>query len=191
MTKSSGTILAGESRPEGRGSGTEPRNQSSSQSIPDATRIAFIQASWHADIIGEGRESFLAQMEKLRFPRNKIDVFTVPGAYEIPLHAKKLAKSGRYGGIVACGFVVNGGIYRHDFVANAVIQGLMQVQLDTEVPVFSMVLTPLNFHEHEPHRAFFLDHFVKKGEEAALACVNTVVALAELPRLTPVAAAVR
>jgi 6,7-dimethyl-8-ribityllumazine synthase len=156
-------------------------NQTPAQPIPGQPRIAFIQASWHADIIGKGRESFLAQMEKLRFPHEQIDVYTVPGAYEIPLHAKRLAKSGRYRGIVACAFVVNGGIYRHDFVAHAVIQGLMQVQLDTEVPVFSMVLTPHHFHEHQPHQAFFLDHFVTKGEEAACACVNTIVALEELP----------
>jgi 6,7-dimethyl-8-ribityllumazine synthase len=156
-------------------------NQSLPQNIGDQTKIAFIQASWHADIVGQGRESFLAEMEKLGFPRDVIDIYTVPVAYEIPLHAKRLAKTGLYRGIVACGFVVNGGIYRHDFVAHAVIQGLMQVQLETEIPVFSMVLTPLNFHEHDPHHAFFLEHFVTKGKEAALACINTVAALNELP----------
>jgi 6,7-dimethyl-8-ribityllumazine synthase len=154
-------------------------NQSQSQSL---LRIAFIQAGWHSDIVGKGRESFLAEMETLDFPPDRTDVFTVPGAYEIPLHAKRLAKSGHYQGIVACAFVVNGGIYRHDFVANAVIQGMMQVQLDTDVPVFSMVLTPHNFHEHAPHQAFFLEHFVEKGREVALACVNTLAALQSLPR---------
>ena len=154
-------------------------NQSQSQSL---VRIAFIQAGWHSDIVGEGRESFLAEMSRLDFPVDRADVFTVPGAYEIPLHAKRLAESGRYQGIVACAFVVNGGIYRHDFVANAVIQGMMQVQLDTDVPVFSMVLTPHNFHEHEPHKSFFLDHFAEKGREVAFACVNTVTALQALPR---------
>jgi 6,7-dimethyl-8-ribityllumazine synthase len=156
-------------------------NQKPPRSSADQSRIAFIQASWHADIVGRGRESFLAEMQKLGFPRDGIDVYTVPGAYEIPLHAKRLAKSGRYRGIVACGFVVNGGIYRHDFVAHAVIHGLMQVQLETETPVFSMVLTPLDFHEHEPHHTFFLEHFVTKGKEAAFACLNTVAALNELP----------
>ena len=156
-------------------------NQSQSQSL---IRIAFIQASWHSDIIGKGRESFFAEMERLDFSLDQADVFTVPGAYEIPLHAKRLAQSGQYQGIVACAFVVNGGIYRHDFVANAVIQGMMQVQLDTDVPVFSMVLTPHNFHEHEPHKSFFLDHFVEKGREVAFACVKTLAALEALPRRT-------
>jgi 6,7-dimethyl-8-ribityllumazine synthase len=163
-------------------------NQQLPPPISAQSRIAFIQASWHADIVGSGRESFLAEMEKLGFPRDSVDIYTVPGAYEIPLHAKRLAMSGRYRGIVACGFVVNGGIYRHDFVAHAVIHGLMQVQLETEIPVFSMVLTPLHFHEHDPHHAFFLEHFVTKGKEAALACLNTVAALNELPSRAATAA---
>lgn len=156
-------------------------NQSLAKFTANQSRIAFIQAGWHADIVGKGRESFLAEMERLRYPRDGIDVYSVPGAYEIPLHAKRLAKSGHYHGIVAGAFVVNGGIYRHDFVASAVIQGMVQVQLDTDVPVFSMVLTPHHFHEHNPHRSFFLDHFVEKGKEVALACVNTLDALKPLP----------
>lgn len=61
-----------------------------------------------------------------------IDFFEVPGVFEIPLQAKLLAKSGRYACIVAAGFVVDGGIYRHEFVSEAVINGLMQLQLETE-----------------------------------------------------------
>ena len=163
-------------------------NQNLPRPLADHSRIAFVQATWHADIIGRGRDSFLAEMEKLGFPIEGIDVYTVPGAYEIPLHAKRLALSGRYRGIVACGFVVNGGIYRHDFVAHAVVHGLMQVQLETEIPVFSMVLTPLNFHEHDAHHTFFLEHFVTKGKEAAHACLNTVAALSELPARAATAA---
>ena len=75
----------------------------------------------------------------------------VPGSFEIPLHAQRLAGIGRYAAIVGAGFVVDGGIYRHEFVAEAVINGLMRVQLDTDTPVISMVLTPHHFHEHDEH----------------------------------------
>jgi 6,7-dimethyl-8-ribityllumazine synthase len=61
-----------------------------------------------------------------------------------------------------------------------VIDALMRVQLDTEVPVLSLVLTPQQFHEHETHRTFFRDHFITKGEEAAVACVATLVATRRL-----------
>lgn len=145
--------------------------------LTSGTRIAFVEAAWHADIVGQGRQSFLAEMVSLGVPADRIDVIDVPGSFEIPLQAKLLAASGRYAAIVAAGFVVNGGIYRHDFVARAVIDGLMRVQLDTGVPVLSMVLTPLHFHEHAEHHRFFHDHFVVKGQEAARACVRTIAAV--------------
>ena len=140
-------------------------------------RFAFIQAHWHHDIVNKGRDAFLAEMGRHGVPRDAIDLFEVPGAFEIPLHAKKLAQCGRYAAIVACAFVVDGGIYRHEFVADAVITALMSVQLETGVPVLSSVLTPVRFHEHEEHRRFFTEHFVVKGKEAAQACLQTVESL--------------
>lgn len=121
-----------------------------------------------------GRAGFLRELERLGVARDRVNVFEVPGSLEIPLHAKLLAKAGRYAAIVAAGFVVDGGIYRHEFVARAVIDGLMSVQLETEVPVLSMVLTPQRFHEHDEHVAFFTTHMAKKGAEAAIACVQTM-----------------
>jgi 6,7-dimethyl-8-ribityllumazine synthase len=56
---------------------------------------------------------------------------------------------------------IDGGIYRHDFVAHAVIDALMRVQLDSDVPVFTAVLTPQAFHEHGDHLNFFAAHFDK------------------------------
>ena len=111
---------------------------------------------------------------------DRVDFFTVPGAFEIPLHARRLARSGRYAAVVGAALVVDGGIYRHEFVAETVVGGLMQVQLDTDVPVISVVLTPHHFHEHDTHQAFFAEHFALKGAEAARACMATVDSLAHL-----------
>ena len=72
------------------------------------------------------------------------------------------------------------GIYRHEFVAETVVGALMRVQLDIDVPVLSVVLTPKDFHEHEVHRRFFAEHFVVKGTEAAQACLKTVESLRRL-----------
>ena len=143
-------------------------------------RIAFIAASWHKDIVDQCRRSFADEIAKLGYPEGAVDYFEVPGSFEIPLQAKLLARSGRYAAIVAAGFVVDGGIYRHEFVAEAVISGLMQVQLETEVPVISAVLTPQRFHEHAEHRDFFHAHFVVKGAEAASACARTLDNMARL-----------
>lgn len=144
---------------------------------PLAESIAFVHASWHLDIVDRARVGFAAELEKLGQGQTPIDVFEVPGAFEIPLHAQRLAKTGKYSAIVAAALVVDGGIYRHDFVETAVIDGLMRVQLDTDVPVFSVVLTPHHFHEHADHNAFFTAHLETKGAEAARAVVKTLASL--------------
>ncbi|NQZ13295.1 MAG: 6,7-dimethyl-8-ribityllumazine synthase [Alphaproteobacteria bacterium] len=149
-------------------------NQMIANQLLGSQKIAFIQAAWHDDIVGQGRESFIAEMEKYGISSDRIEIFDVPGSLEIPLQSKWIAETGDYAIIVACGFVVNGGIYRHDFVASTVIDGMMRVQLDTNVPILSVVLTPHNFHEHEEHHQYFFEHFKKKGKEAANACVKTL-----------------
>jgi 6,7-dimethyl-8-ribityllumazine synthase len=142
--------------------------------VDSSLRIAFVQSCWHRDIVDQARTAFLQRLRKEGVAPSAIDCFEVPGAFEIPLKVKLLAKSGGYAAIVAAGFVVDGGIYRHEFVAASVIDALMRVQLETEVPVLSLVLTPQQFHEHEPHREFFRQHFLVKGEEAARACVTMI-----------------
>lgn len=149
---------------------------------PSHPRIAFVQACWHRDIVDQCRQSFLAELGRRGFPAGQVDVFEVPGSFEIPLQAKLLAKTGRYAAIVASGFIVDGGIYRHDFVSTAVIDALMRIQLETEVPVLSAVLTPQHFHEHDVHTTFFREHFVTKGVEAAHACLATLENMARLAR---------
>ena len=59
-------------------------------------------------------------------------------------------------------------------MADAIIKSFMDVQLETEVPIISAVLTPHHFHEHEAHHDFFFSHFRIKGKEAAIACVKTL-----------------
>ncbi|CAN5537309.1 6,7-dimethyl-8-ribityllumazine synthase [soil metagenome] len=162
--------------------------QASRTSAPDAGQqpgasIAFIQSCWHRDIVDQCRIGFVTELERLGFSESLIDFFEVPGAFEIPLQAKLLARTGRYAAIVATGFIVDGGIYRHDFVSDAVINGLMRVQLDGDVPVISAVLTPQHFHEHEEHTRFFREHFVVKGCEAATACAATIANIAATRKL--------
>ena len=149
------------------------------QSIPSTPshagqRIAMISSMWHADIVAHARQAFVDDMQRHGWPPDRLAAFEVPGAFEIPLRAQVLARTNRYSAIVAFGLVVDGGIYRHDFVAGAVIDGLMRVQLDTSVPVLSVVLTPQAFHEHGDHQRFFAEHLVKKGHEAAQACLHTL-----------------
>ncbi|MFC5583917.1 6,7-dimethyl-8-ribityllumazine synthase [Nitratireductor kimnyeongensis] len=130
------------------------------------TRYAFIKANWHADIVDRALEGFCELI-----PADQVDVFDVPGAFELPLVARDLAASGRYAAVAAAAFVVDGGIYRHDFVAQAVIDGLMRAGLDTGVPVLSVSLTPHHFQPTEHHTVIYREHFIEKGREAANAAL--------------------
>lgn len=138
-------------------------------------KIAFIKARWHADIVDQALVGFSRDMAASGIA-HEVAAYDVPGAFEMPLLAKKLAQTGRFDAIVAAALVVNGGIYRHEFVAQAVVSGLMEAQLQTGVPVFSVSLTPHNFQPSAEHHDFFHAHFVKKGAEAAQA-VRQIAAL--------------
>lgn len=152
----------------------QPTAIDSKSKHPQGERVAFIQACWHKEIVDQSRKGFVAEMLVQGYQESDIDFFEVGGAFEMPLHAKLLAKTGRYAGIVAAALVVDGGIYRHEFVAQSVVSGLMQVQLETEVPVFSVSLTPHHFHAGSEHHTFFYEHFVHKGQEAARTCADTL-----------------
>jgi 6,7-dimethyl-8-ribityllumazine synthase len=130
------------------------------------TRYAFIKAQWHADIVDRALEGF-----QQLIPADQIDVFDVPGAFEMPLLAQELARTGKYAAVACAALVVDGGIYRHDFVAQAVVDGLMRAGMETGVPVLSVSLTPHHFQETDHHKSIYSAHFVEKGREAATAAL--------------------
>jgi 6,7-dimethyl-8-ribityllumazine synthase len=169
---------------------TEAKDPSETKASPEVTdppavrehprfakpqRIAFVQSAWHRDVVEQCRLAFLSEIEARHIERARIDLFEVPGSFEIPLHVQLLAKTRRYTAIVAAGLVID-----DEYIAETVIRALMDVQLRTEVPVFSAVLTPQQFHETAAHFDFFRKHFATKGGEVAEACANTLLSLERL-----------
>ncbi len=138
-------------------------------------RVAFVQSSWHREVVEECRLAFLKEIAARNIEPARIDLFEVPGSFEIPLHAQVLAKTRRYTAIVAAGLVVD-----DEYIAETVIKALMEVQLRTEVPIFAAVLTPQQFNETAAHFDFFRQHFATKGTEVAEACANTLLSLERL-----------
>jgi 6,7-dimethyl-8-ribityllumazine synthase len=138
-------------------------------------RYAFIKAAWHAEIVDQALAGFCELIDP-----EQVDVFDVPGAFEMPLMARDLAATGRYAAVACAALVVDGGIYRHDFVAQAVVDGLMRAGLDTGVPVLSVSLTPHHFQPTDHHIGIYKEHFVEKGREAANAAQSVVKARAAI-----------
>ncbi|MEM9125291.1 MAG: 6,7-dimethyl-8-ribityllumazine synthase [Pseudomonadota bacterium] len=139
------------------------------------TRYAFVKANWHSDIVDRALDGF-----QQLIPADQVDVFDVPGAFEMPLLARDLANTGRYAAVACAAFVVDGGIYRHEFVAQAVVDGLMRAGMDAGVPVLSVSLTPHQYQETDHHDAIYREHFVQKGREAAQAALAMTQARAKV-----------
>lgn len=152
--------------------------------LDNLKNIAIVYSSWHKSIVENAVKASKEYFEKIGVTSDKIALYKLPGAFELPLHVKKLAQLGEFDAIIACGFIVNSGIYKHEYVASAVIDGLMTTQLESGVPVFSVVLTPHYFNDHEDHIDFFSRHFTKKGTEVAEACIQTLASLYSLDKST-------
>jgi 6,7-dimethyl-8-ribityllumazine synthase len=73
--------------------------------------------------------------------KENIEIVKVPGSFEIPLTAKKLAKSGKYDAVICLGAVIRGSTPHFDYVANEVTKGIAQVSLETEIPISYGILT--------------------------------------------------
>ncbi|WP_408014285.1 6,7-dimethyl-8-ribityllumazine synthase [Roseibium marinum] len=153
--------------------------QKGTGSLSRTRKFAFIKARWHANIVDKAFEGFKQRLSELDAEAD-VESFDVPGAFEMPLIALKLAETGKYDAIAAAALVVDGGIYRHDFVAQAVVSGLMDAGLKSGVPVLSVSLTPHHFQPTSDHEGFFSEHFVKKGREAADAAVSAADLVAQL-----------
>ncbi|MCB1691263.1 MAG: 6,7-dimethyl-8-ribityllumazine synthase [Pseudomonadales bacterium] len=142
-------------------------------------RIAFIGSCWHKAIVDQFREAFTSRISELEQGEVDIEYIEAPGVVEVPLLARLCADRQQYDAIVVSGLVVDHGVYRHEFVAQSVLDAIMRVQLDTRIPIIYGILTPQDFLS-EGREAFFLEHFIVKGHEAANACSKMLANLSRL-----------
>ena len=106
-----------------------------------------------------------------------ITVAWVPGASEIPLIAKKMAKSGKYDGIICLGAVIRGATSHYDYVCNEVSKGVALVNMETEVPTAFGVLTTENIEQAVERAGTKAGN---KGSDAAMAVIEMVNLTKEL-----------
>jgi 6,7-dimethyl-8-ribityllumazine synthase len=108
-------------------------------------RFAIVAATFYRDLadrlIAGAQAAFAEAAVAQGKAAEPVDVFEVPGAFELPLAAKYLAESGRYGGIACLGAVIRGETDHYDFVCAESARGLQQVQITTGVPATFGVLT--------------------------------------------------
>ena len=132
-------------------------------------RIGVVSSRFNDTVVDGLLDGALKALVEMGVRDSDIQVIHVPGAFEIPLAAKKMAVSGRYHAIVCLGAVIRGGTPHFDYVCRGVTDGLMRVGLEVGVPVLFGVLTT-DTVEQALARSRGEEN---KGREAARAAVST------------------
>jgi len=143
----------------------------------DGARFAIVAARFNTAITDALLEGAVTTLAGHGVPDDHVSVIQVPGAFEIPLAAKRLAASGRYEAIIALGAVVRGGTPHFEYVAGECARGVSRVALEENLPVIFGVLTT-DSDEQARDRAGGKDG--NKGIEAALAGLEMVTLLRHL-----------
>lgn len=136
-------------------------------------KIAIITTKWNTTFVGPCVEGCISQLHAQGVSESDIEVITVPGAVEIPLTAKLLSQTGKYSAIIAVAFVYGGGIYRHEFVAQSVVDQIVTLSCEIELPILSSVLTPVSIDmKKEKEVSFYTEHMKGKWVEVASATLE-------------------
>lgn len=110
-------------------------------------RFAIVASRFNEFITSKLLEGALDMLRRHGAPENAVDVVWVPGAFEIPLAAKKLASCGKYDAVICVGAVIRGATSHYDYVCNEVSKGVAQAALATGVPVIFSVVTTENIEQ--------------------------------------------
>lgn len=130
-------------------------------------RIGIVQSRFNAEI-GDGlRMACLDELRQMGVADDAITLVTVPGALESPLLLSRMAKSGRFDGLIALGAVIRGETYHFEVVSNESARCIAQVQLETGVPVANAILTTED-------DAQALARMSVKGREAAQVVIEMI-----------------
>lgn len=115
--------------------------------VATSGKYAIVVARFNEFITGKLLGAAIDGLERHGVKNEDIDVAWVPGAFEIPLIAQKLATSGKYQAVITLGAVIRGSTTHYDYVCNEVAKGVAKVQLDTGVPVIFGVVTTENIEQ--------------------------------------------
>ena len=128
-------------------------------------RIGIVTARFNADVSDGLLAGCTAELAKLGVRQADILIVTVPGALELPLALQTMAESDEYDALVALGAVIRGETYHFEIVSNESARGIMEVQLETGVPIANGVLTTENDEQAEVR-------MMQKGADCAAAAVE-------------------
>jgi len=141
-------------------------------------RLALVVSQFNPEVTEGLRDRALAYLSANGITVSSENIYSAPGAFEIPLIAKRLAQSG-FDGVICLGCVIKGDTAHFEYISEAVAHGLMQAGLETGKPITFGILTTYT-DEQAIVRSRADEH--NKGREAAAACVEALQTLGAVPR---------
>ena len=113
----------------------------------DGIKVGIVVARFNEFITSKLLGGALDGLKRHNVNENDIDVAWVPGAFEIPLIAKKMANSGKYDAVICLGAVIRGSTSHYDYVCNEVSKGIAAVSMNSDIPVMFGVITTENIEQ--------------------------------------------
>ncbi|HEX5483885.1 MAG TPA: 6,7-dimethyl-8-ribityllumazine synthase [Terriglobia bacterium] len=137
-------------------------------------RIGIIRAEYNAEITQSLEAKCLQGLQEAGLSRRQINCYSVPGCFEIPIFAQKVAARKKYDLLIALGAVIRGDTLHFELVANECARGVMEVSLKFNIPIVFEVLAT---HSHRDAARRAGNNRLNKGFEAARAAVTMLAAL--------------
>ena len=137
----------------------------------DGFRYAIVASRWNDFLTARLIEGAIDALERLGAADNSIEVFKVPGSFEIPMIADKVAKSGRFDAVICVGTILRGQTPHFDFVAGAATRGIADAALSSGIPVLYGIITADTLEQAIDRAGVKAGN---KGFEAAQAAVEMV-----------------
>jgi 6,7-dimethyl-8-ribityllumazine synthase len=134
-------------------------------------RFAVVASRWNDFLTSRLVEGALDALERLGADEKGVEVFRVPGSFEIPLLARRLAASGKWDAVVCVGTVIRGQTPHFEYIASEVTKGIAQAAMETNVPVVYGVVTADTLEQAIDRAGVKAGN---KGFEAAMSAVELV-----------------
>lgn len=134
-------------------------------------RFAIIASRWNDFITARLVEGAIDALERLGANEKSVEIFKVPGSFEIPLLAQKVAESGKFDAIICLGTVIRGATAHFDYVAGEAAKGIAQVSMKSGIPVLFGIITTDTLEQAIDRAGVKVGN---KGFEAAMSAVELV-----------------
>lgn len=147
--------------------------------VSENIKIGIVAARFNEFITSKLLGGALDGLKRHNVNENDIDVAWVPGAFEIPLIAKKMANSGKYDAVICLGAVIRGSTSHYDYVCNEVSKGIATVSMNSDIPVMFGVVTTENIEQAIERSGTKAGN---KGYDCALGAIEMVNLIREIDK---------